>query len=59
MIRDRYDYPSAYPFARYRDEDDEYRRRIQPEIDAEAEAERAAKHAEGRTVIPAKDATNG
>ena len=48
-------YPLLYPFARYVDDDDEYRRRIQSEIDAEAEAERCAKHADSRTVIAPKD----
>ena len=52
-------YPLLYPYARYRDEDEEYERRRQPQIDAEAEAERCEKHADERTVIPAKDATNG
>ena len=41
-------YPLLYPFARYRDEDDEYRRRVQPAIDAETEAERIAKYAAER-----------
>ena len=52
-------YSLLYPYARYRDEDEEYERRTQRKIDAEAEAERHAKHADARTVIPAKDATNG
>ena len=48
-------YPLLYPYARYRDEDEEYERRTQRKIDAEAEAERNAKHAEGRKVIPERD----
>ena len=48
-------YPLLYPYARYRDDDEEYERRTQRKIDAEAEAERCAKHAEGRTVIPPMD----
>ena len=41
-------YPLLYPFARYRDADEEYERRTQPQIDAEAEAERIAKYAAER-----------
>ena len=48
MIR----YPLLYPYARYRDADEEYEVRLQRRLDAEAEAERIAKHADSRTVIP-------
>ena len=44
-------YPLLYPYARYRDEDDAYEVHKQRELDAEAEAERCAKHADERTFI--------
>lgn len=39
--------------------DDAYEVAKQRQLDAEAETERCAKHADRRIVIPAKDATNG
>ena len=51
-------YPLLYPYARYRDDDEEYERKAQRQIASEAEAERIAKHADKRAVIPAKDASH-
>lgn len=49
-------YPLLYPYARFRDDDDAYQVSKQRKIDAEAEAERCEKHADGRIFILSEDA---